>query len=134
MIEQAAKAGVSGFVLKKSRFVELIDAIRTVVHKEKYMCSNVRSFLAEECKNELYSDNAKGARLDSNETEIVKLIATGITSKQIAQKLGKSPKTIDAKRRKIMDKLEIDSIAELVKYAIRHGLVSLHETDDRSSS
>jgi two-component system NarL family response regulator len=132
MIEQAAKAGVSGFVLKKSRFMELVDAIRTVCQKEKYMCSNIRGFLAEECRNELFTDNGKGTRLDSNENEIVRLIATGITSKQIAQKLGKSPKTIDAKRRKIMDKLEIDSIAELVKHAIRHGLVHLHEPDDES--
>lgn len=62
-------------------------------------------------------------KLTKREVEVVKLIAEGLTSKEAAQKLGTSPRTVEAQRRSIYTKLELGNLADLIRYAIRSGYV-----------
>ena len=70
-------------------------------------------------------DKALTSSLTAREREIIQLVTSGLTTKQIALRLNISPKTVDANRREAMNKLHIDNIALLTKYAIREGLTSV---------
>ena len=119
LINEAVKAGITGFVLKECSFNELICAVRTVYKNETYMCPKIRDFIANGYLNQVRSE------LDEREYEIIQFLTTGMTSKEIALRMELSSKTVDAYRRQIMKKLKIDSIAELTKYAIRVGITSI---------
>jgi two-component system response regulator NreC len=120
------KAGASGYVLKECTFDELVDAIRTVMDGGVYLSPKVASVVVSD-----YVQRSAGATetplgsLTEREREILQLISEGKNTKQIALQLHVSTKTIEADRRKIMQKLDAHSIAELVKIAILGGLASL---------
>jgi two-component system response regulator NreC len=120
------KAGASGYVLKECTFDELVDAIRTVIDGGAYLSPKVASVVVSD-----YVQRSAGATetplgsLTEREREILQLISEGKNTKQIALQLHVSTKTIEADRRKIMQKLDAHSIAELVKIAILGGLASL---------
>jgi len=120
------KAGASGYVLKECTFDELVDAIRTVIDGGVYLSPKVASIVVSD-----YIKHSAGAAelplgsLTEREREILQLIGEGKNTKQIALQLHVSTKTIEADRRKIMQKLDAHSIAELVKIAISGGLASL---------
>ena len=120
------KAGASGYLLKDCIFVELACAIRTVAKNQIYVSPEiadtvVKDFIRQSLKNDFtaFSD------LTDREREVLQLLSEGRTTKQIALLLKVSIKTIETHRLKIMDKLNIRSIAELTKYAIREGLTTL---------
>ena len=115
-ISEALKAGARGYVPKERAFEELVAAIETVMADQVYISPTVVS----ECL--LGSDSSS---LSTRDIAIIKLIANGKSSKKIALELNVSTKTVDASRRQIMDKLNINSIPELVKYAISEGLTSI---------
>lgn len=117
-------AGAMGYVLKSHAFSELVEAINSAMKGEFYLCAETTStFIDEYLHGPDRSDSAQ--ELNDRERKVVKYLAEGMSSKQIAYDLDLSVKTVDACRRKLMKKLGIDSVADIVKYAIREGLASL---------
>jgi DNA-binding NarL/FixJ family response regulator len=122
----ALKAGVSGYLQKDSAFEELDRAIRTVVANQTYLSSKIAGDVVKGYVEKLVADDsAAPAFLTDREREVVQLYAEGRTTKQIADRLNLSVKTVETHRRNTMEKLNITSIAELTKFAIREGLTTL---------
>ena len=115
----ALKAGAAGYVLKHSADTQLVDAIRAALRGEPFI-----SPVAEEelLRNWLQEGDA-GSELTQRELEVVKLIAEAHTNKQIAQILNVSEKTVESHRGNVLSKLGMRDRVELVRYAIRRGLI-----------
>jgi DNA-binding NarL/FixJ family response regulator len=124
-IIEMLKAGASGYVLKENAFSELVNAINTVMGNEIYLSSKITRIVVDDYVQDRVGGDSSKKMLTDRESEVLKLVGDGKSSKEIALQLDLSVKTIDACRRRIMSKLDIDSVAELVKYAIREGLTSL---------
>jgi RNA polymerase sigma factor (sigma-70 family) len=118
------KAGASGFLLKTCVSDDLTRAIRDVMANKTYLGSETASVVAE---TYLRRDGASTAAdtLTPRQREVLQLYAEGLATKEIATRIGRSVKTIEMHRQHIMEKLQMHSLAELTKYAIRKGLVSL---------
>ncbi len=123
---KAFKAGVRGYLLKKSAFNELICAIQTVSDNGVYISSSIANIVIENFIRSLSSSRSLvSSILTDRESEVLKHIAEGKSTKEIALSLYVRAKTVETHRKKIMDKLEMHSIAALTKYAIREGLTSI---------
>lgn len=120
-------AGASGYLLKDCAYDELVEAIRTVASGRTYLSPEITGVVLRDYVDRLSGAEANSAFsvLTDREREVLQLVAEGHTTKQIAEKLYVSVKTVESHRQNIMDKLEIRTIAELTKYAIREGLTSL---------
>ena len=119
------KAGADGYVLKNDAFLELVRAVHAVLRGQTYLCPAVAGVVVTDYLNEHPAAAAAAPRaLTEREREIVQLIAEGSNTKSVAARLHISPKTVETHRQRIMQKLEFQSVAELVKYAIREGLTS----------
>jgi len=120
------KAGASGYILKECLFDELVQAIRAVAGGVRYLSPRITGVVVEDYVEHLVATvDSPLAKLTDREHEVIQLLAEGRTTKQIALELHVSPKTIESNRHNIMEKLDIHSLAELTKYAIREGLTSL---------
>lgn len=121
------RAGATGFLLKDCAFEELATAINTVVANQPYLSPSIASTVIEEFVHGT-SPARSFARdiLTPREREVLQLLAEGWSTKQIASHLHVSVKTVETHRRRIMEKLGLQGIAELTKYAIREGLTSLN--------
>jgi two-component system response regulator NreC len=120
------KAGASGYVLKECSFIELVEAIQTVMDGGVYLSPRVAGVVVSDYVQRL----AKVAEspletLTERQRQALQFIGEGKNTKQIALQLHVSTKTVEADRRKIMEKLDAHSIADLVKIAILGGLASL---------
>jgi len=125
-IADMLSAGVCGYMLKESLFDELILAIRTIMTGDTYLSPRITGIVIEDYISRLAKgETSHSDVLTGREREVLQLLAEGKSTKQIAGQLHVSVKTIESNRRQIMNKLGIDSIAELTKYAIREGLTSL---------
>lgn len=125
-VEGMLAAGASGYVLKDSAFEELAGAIATVVAGRTYLCPTAADIVVNSFVRRRTGRVASERRaLTPREREVLQLLAEGKATKQIASLLGVSVKTIETHRSRIMHKLDIRSVAELTKYAIREGLTSL---------
>lgn len=120
-------AGASGYLLKDSAFDELAEAIRVVISGQFYLSSRVAAIVTKDYVRHLSanSDPSTHSILTAREREVLQLLTEGKSKKQVALQLNMSVKTVETHRQKIMEKLDIYSIAELTKYAIREGLTSL---------
>ena len=126
VIDQAIEAGILGLMLKDSAFDEFVTAIRKVSNYEKYFCSRIINMLANSYIGRLQAGgNPEDIDLTEREYEVIRQVSNGRSSKEIALQIHMSGKTVDACRRNIMNKLNIDSTAELVKYALRTGITTL---------
>ena len=119
-------AGASGYLLKDCAFEEVTHAVRTVVSNSTYLSPRITEIVIKDYvhripKNELSSLSG----LTTREREVLQLLSEGKKTKEIADLLRVSIKTAESYRQQIMDKLNIHSIAELTKLAIREGLTSL---------
>jgi DNA-binding NarL/FixJ family response regulator len=127
-VVEMLKAGASGYLLKDCAFEELVDAIRSVCAGSIYLSHRVTGVVVDEY---LHSGSGGGSTayslLTAREREVLQLLAEGNTTKTIAYSLSVSTKTVEAHRKQIMKKLDVTSIAELTKYAIREGLTSLDQ-------
>jgi len=120
-VDEALRAGVSGYVLKKQATADLIKAIQEVSAGNIYLSPGISRAVMEAFR----SGKELAARtLSAREREVLQLIAEGKTTKEIGGVLGISVKTAETHRSRVMDKLEIRDTAGLVRYAIRMGLVS----------
>ena len=122
---QGLRAGASGYMLKEAADTELISAIRIVQSGRFYLSPLAQSIMVGDYLQRVRSGEEKDTYKDltEREREILKLVAEGFTNNQIAEKLIISPKTVDTHRTHVMDKLNLHSRAELVKYAMRRGLL-----------
>ncbi len=116
------KAGAFGYMLKDSASNDLIKAIKTVSANQKYVCTKISGIILNELVNNSMEEETG---LSQREKEILQLIAEGKSSKEIGELLFLSSKTVDTHRKNIMDKLELRTLPELTKYAIRSGLTTL---------
>jgi len=119
-------AGAAGYILKECLFDELVQAIQTVAAGGRYLSPRITDVVVDDYVERL-SGGAESPleSLTSREREVLQLVAEGKSSKQIAVELHISTKTIEANRRQIMEKLDMHSVAELTKYAIREGITAL---------
>jgi len=119
-------SGASGYLLKDCAFEELAKAIKTVVTEHTYLSPMISDIVVKSYINrssESATDSAPS--LTAREREMLQLMAEGMTAKEIASHLFVSVKTVETHRRNISQKLNITRAAELIKYAIREGLVAL---------
>jgi DNA-binding NarL/FixJ family response regulator len=117
---EGLEAGAAGYVLKRAADTDLIDAVRTV--------ADGRTFLSGSAQQALMSEWLDGGRepedpLTPRELEVVKLVAEAYTNAQIADTLGLAEKTVESHRANVLSKLDMRDRVELVRYAIRRGLV-----------
>jgi len=120
------KAGASGYILKECLFDELIDAMRTVSRRGVYLSPRITGVVVDDYVRRLSgAAEIEPAVLTEREREVLQLLAEGKSTKQMALALHVSSKTVESNRRAIMGKLNIHSVAELTKYALREGLTLL---------
>jgi DNA-binding NarL/FixJ family response regulator len=125
-VAEALKAGVSGYLQKDSAFEELERAIRTVISNQTYLSPKIAGDVVKGYVEKMVTgDSTDPTLLTEREREVVQLYAEGHTTKQIADRLNLSVKTVETHRRNIMEKLNVTSIAALTKFAIREGLTTL---------
>ena len=117
------KAGASGYMLKECVLEDLIQAVNAVINGESYLSPKIASIVISKIAENNNIDSASD--MTARELQVLQLLADGKTAKQIALQLHVSVKTIEANRRQIMQKLDTDNLADLIKYAIRQGLVSI---------
>ena len=123
-IREAIKAGINGYILKKSGREELEKAIYTLMTGCKYYSEAVIEELSFSATDDLNDSQPNTIlHLTSREIEVIKLIANEFSSNEIAKVLCISMPTVESHRRNLMQKLNVRSVAGVVKYAMRHGLV-----------
>ena len=125
MVSNMLDAGAAGYVPKDSAFEEIASAVRAVVGGEYYLSEGLTSLVLKHYKNQRDQTADGHPVLTSREREVLQLIAEGRKTTQIADELEVSVKTIESHRKNIMRKLDVHSVAQLTKYALRHGLTSL---------
>jgi DNA-binding NarL/FixJ family response regulator len=119
-------SGASGYLLKDCAFEELAKAIKTVVANHTYLSPMISDIVVKSYINKSSEAATESApSLTAREREMLQLMAEGMTAKEIASHLFVSVKTVETHRRNIAQKLNITRAAELIKYAIREGLVTL---------
>jgi two-component system NarL family response regulator len=116
-VTSSIQAGASGYISKDTTSEEVYFAIKTIAEGKTHFSSSIAMSLIE---NPIRSENEK---LTTREQVILTWIARGLSSKEVARKLSISYRTVEAHRRNIRTKLNIESLAELVRYAVNHGLV-----------
>lgn len=124
-VGQAIKAGLNGYMLKANTPTELISAIRAVMNGHMFLSPEVTCAVMADYKKFLDTKPTSAASLLSErELEVLKLVAEGLRTKEIAERLNIGIKTVDTYRARLLTKLNCDSTTELVRYAIRNGIVS----------
>jgi two-component system, NarL family, response regulator NreC len=117
------KAGASGYLLKDCEFDELVNAVRIVVANKTYISPSISDVVVENyVRNFPEKKDSVFSVLSKREREVLQLLTEGKTTKQIAKSLHISTKTVEVHRLNVMNKLKIDNIAQLTKYAIQEGL------------
>jgi len=124
-IEDMLEAGASGYLLKDCAVDELTTAISIIKSGKKYIARSLANTFLNKFKGELDGFFIHSEPLTKRENEVLQLIAEGNSTKIIAEKLYLSPKTVEAHRKNLMEKLEIYTPQELTKYAIKNGIIHL---------
>lgn len=120
------EAGAAGFLLKTCSFDELKRAVRSVASGKTFLSADIASLVVDAAITpNRGKEPVLATDLTPREREVLQLIAEGCTTREIAEKLHVSVKTVETHRRQIMNKLNLRSIAQLTKYAVREGLTSL---------
>ncbi len=117
---EALRAGASGYVLKRAADKDLVDAVRAASRGEPFLTSTAQQALI---RDFIDRGDAATDELSPREQEVVKLIAEAHTNKEIAEILHLSEKTVESHRGRVLQKLGMRDRVELVRYAIRRGLV-----------
>ena len=127
-VSEMLKSGASGYLLKDCAFEELREAIRTVTAGKVYLSPGISDVVVDDYLHRLSKTGSSDSEvLTDREREVLQLMAEGKSTKQIALELYISVKTVETHRRQIMNKLDIHTVAELTKYAIRKGLTTLEK-------
>lgn len=127
MVRHALEAGVHGYLLKSDLTESLTKAVEAIVRGKRFLTPKVSEIVLEGFLNtRSKEEGAEGADVlaTPREIQIIRLLAQGKSNKQIASELGITVRTVDTHRAKIMLRLGLHSLAELIHYAIRHQIVS----------
>jgi DNA-binding NarL/FixJ family response regulator len=125
LLSEALKAGINGYLLKDTNKADLLTGIRAVMKDQQVFSDPISDLMKQTFLNTGQEQASEELReITKREQEILQLIVDGYTSKEIADKLYISPRTVDTHRANLMQKLELNSIAELVRYALKEGLVA----------
>lgn len=123
--------GVNGYLLKECDEEEVVNAVNAAARKEKFFCGRVMDTILEKvthrCPIGSVCHNCQAVALSEREVEIIKLIAGGHTTKDIAQKIFLSFHTISTHRKNIFKKLSIRNSSELILYALKKGIITPQE-------
>lgn len=123
-VSEMMNAGAMGYVTKSAASDRLLEAIRSTAQGRPYFSPEVSMVLLDTMRNPTQASALGKAHLGRREREVLGLLAEGKSSPEIGIQLHIAPSTVDVHRRNIMRKLDIHSVAELTKYAIREGLTS----------
>ncbi len=121
----ALRAGAMGYVIKASAGSEFFEAVHNVASRRLYLSPHVSARVLERMHTRGSDATEPLQELSPREREILQLVVEGNSSAKIAELLGLSSATVDTYRSRLMAKLHIDNIPDLVRYAIRHGLISI---------
>jgi DNA-binding NarL/FixJ family response regulator len=125
-VTESLRAGAAGYLLKDSAFRHLVQAIRTAMTGQLVLSEKISDALARDYVRVIGHEGASAfVVLSARERQVLQLIAEGRSTREVAGELNVSIKTIETHRRQIMEKLDIHSVAELTKYAIREGITGL---------
>jgi len=121
------EAGARGFVSKMAAFSELTSAIQAVYNGDSFLSPSAAAALVEECQDKTGVDGGKDAyqQLTEREREVLKLVVEGHTTRQIADILVISPKTVEWHKTSLMNKLNIHNKTDLIKFAIRKAIITV---------
>lgn len=126
-VERAINAGALGYVLKSEREDQIIDALKEISNGRKYISNSLKDMLVEKM---LWNDTNRGKNelesLTEREREILDLMGKGLNTRRISEKLGLSISTVGTYRERLKKKLKIDDNSELIRFAIKNGMV-LHD-------
>ena len=122
-IQSAISLGADGYVLKNGRAAEIVTAIRAVTKGGSYFSPAVAREIVEQLRAPKRDADEPFSILSTREREVLHLIAEGLSAKEIAGELKISTKTVEAHRTSLMRKLGVRKATELVRYAVRHGLI-----------
>jgi DNA-binding NarL/FixJ family response regulator len=124
VIVDMLEAGARGYLLKNASKEEIVDAVQTVHKGEVYFCSSTSPRLAELIARSVYNPFRRkpSNELNEREKEIIRLICQEFSSKEIAQQLHNSVRTVESYRDRLLDKVGARNVAGLVVYAIKHGI------------
>ena len=122
-VEEVLRAGASGYIVKNSAATDLIQAIDAVCGGASYLSPAITQQVVDAIARPGDTSPSGVAMLTDREREVLQLIAEGLSSKEIANMLGVSLKTVDSHRSNLMEKLDIHKVSGLVRFAIRAGLV-----------
>lgn len=126
MVRKMLEAGASGFVVKSADASEILQAIKAALAGKTYLGDKVADLVIKGFVDpERKADTVNSPRLSIREQEVLRLVAEGESSKEVAVELGVSTRTVETHRFNIMKKLDIHSMSDLVKYAVREELISL---------
>jgi DNA-binding NarL/FixJ family response regulator len=124
----AIKAGAKGYLPKNTTRKELLEAIYTIIRDEEYFSEQISNLILKSYIKKAKQGNKPGEQketLSGRETEILKLVAEGASNKEISEKLFISIRTVESHKNHIMQKLELKSVVDLVKYAIRNKIIEI---------
>jgi DNA-binding NarL/FixJ family response regulator len=128
MVESALDAGADGYVLKSDLTECLVKAVKEVSDGRRSLTPKVSEIVVEgflKARSDNQRETRAGAQPTSRELEVIRLLAEGRTNKEIAWQLGIAVRTVEAHRANLMQKLGFRSLANLIQYALRHGIISL---------
>ena len=118
------RAGAVGYIFKRARSNELVDAIRTVHQEGACLPADIARIVMNDLTRTTITGTRKQSLLTEREKEVLRLVADGLSSREIAEQLSLGVKTVETHRVNIMKKVGVQNTVELIKYAIREGIVS----------
>jgi len=118
---RALKAGAAGYLTKKSASDELTDAIRKISRGQRYISSSLAEFLAVNLTED--TERPLHELLSNRELQVLRMIVKGMSIKEIAGEISRSPKTVSTFRSRILEKLKMKSNAQLIQYAMKNNLI-----------
>ncbi|MCP5416692.1 MAG: response regulator transcription factor [Chromatiaceae bacterium] len=124
-VKQMLEAGAMGYLVKENAFEEIAAALRSVLAGRLYVSPQASGAILQDIVHGQGMEGDAVSPLTTREKETLQLIAEGHSTAEIAERLFVSVKTVETHRKKVMDKLELRSVAELTKYAIREGITSV---------
>ncbi|WP_405233263.1 response regulator [Lentisalinibacter salinarum] len=127
LMAQMLRAGASGYVLKENAYTELRPALDAVSRGSSYLCPGVTAKAAEIIQDTEAPRGSAWDVLGDREREVLQLLAEGLTSAEVAEKLHIALNTVETHRRNIMRKLDLHNVVELTRYAIREGLTRVED-------
>ncbi len=134
-IMKAIEMGCKGYVLKSADTSEIIKALERISEGNTYYCNQTSQVIVDTLPHKIAEDKLKKAfNLTAREKEIIELIAEGLSSKEIANKLCLSIKTVDAHRSNIYDKMEVNNSIQLIRKAIKYDFIEIDHLNTNTES